>query len=61
MIDRKEIGQKKIVLWLKHHNLPRGFQTMCYNCNCAKAWNGNKCPHQTQIRLLTIREEWSSN
>lgn len=31
--------------WLKRNGFPEGFQVLCYNCNCAKAYCGI-CPHQ---------------
>jgi len=31
--------------WLITNNFPKGFQILCYNCNCAKGFYG-KCPHQ---------------
>lgn len=31
--------------WLEKNNYPKGFQVLCMNCNCAKAWYG-KCPHE---------------
>lgn len=34
-----------LIRWLKKHNFPQGFQVLCHNCNCAKAWYGI-CPHQ---------------
>lgn len=32
-------------LWLIRHDLPDGFQTLCWNCNCAKWFHGT-CPHK---------------
>lgn len=31
--------------WLVKHNFPRGFRTMCFNCNQATT-SGRTCPHQ---------------
>lgn len=31
--------------WLKANDFPKGFQTLCYNCNCAKRDRG-MCPHK---------------
>jgi hypothetical protein len=44
---RQEIGRTPIYRWLIKNNFPEGYQTLCMNCNCAKAWWG-KCPHQTK-------------
>lgn len=38
---------KTIYIWLRRNNYPAGFQTLCYNCNMAKAKVGI-CPHQSQ-------------
>ena len=32
--------------WLIDHNFPKGFQILCYNCNCGKGANGGICPHK---------------
>lgn len=38
---RKEIGKgSKINWWLLQHNLPKGFEILCWNCNCAKGMHG---------------------
>lgn len=42
---RKEIGKNSIWRWLTQHNLPEGFQVLCWNCNSAKGYYG-ECPHQ---------------
>ena len=31
--------------WLIKNNFPKGFQILCFNCNCAKGFFGY-CPHQ---------------
>lgn len=46
---RLRIKQANICKWLKANNYPDGFQTLCYNCNCAKGIYG-KCPHETDRR-----------
>jgi len=40
----KAWGGYAIWLWLVKHNLPDGFQTLCWNCNLAKGLYG-ACPH----------------
>ncbi len=40
----KQIGTA-FYAWLKRRNFPQGFQTLCCNCNFAKAQRG-VCPHQ---------------
>lgn len=43
---RRETSAQYIYLWLVRHGFPEGFQTLCHNCNFAKAHGG--CPHQAQ-------------
>ena len=35
--------------WLKRSNYPRGFQVLCWNCNCAKGRYGY-CPHEREVK-----------
>jgi hypothetical protein len=44
--------------WLIKNNFPEGFQTLCWNCNCAKIWR-NVCPHQLKKvnSVATIPEQ----
>jgi hypothetical protein len=35
-------GGHNIYAWLRKNNYPKGFQTLCYNCNCTKAQIGEK-------------------
>jgi len=44
---RKKIGSWSIALyrWLVENNFPKGFQTLCFNCNFVKGMYG-KCPHK---------------
>ena len=30
---------------LKQQGFPKGYQVLCYNCNCGKRVNGGICPH----------------
>ena len=32
--------------WVKRNNFPKNLQVLCYNCNNAKHWNNNICPHK---------------
>jgi len=44
----KTIYEKKALYgWLKKHQYPEGFQTLCWNCNMAKGMYG-VCPHQSR-------------
>ena len=37
---------EKITTWLYRNNFPKGFQTLCFNCNWGKHINDGICPHQ---------------
>ena len=39
--------RKDLYGWLKKHNYPEGFQTLCWNCNMAKNIYG-VCPHEIE-------------
>jgi hypothetical protein len=47
---RRELGKGRysyggnMASWLIKNNFPKGFQILCFNCNCAKGLYG-KCPH----------------
>ncbi len=43
--DRSMTGIK-LLWWLKKNKYPKGFQILCYNCNCSRAKNGGICPHK---------------
>jgi hypothetical protein len=34
-------------MYLRKHNYPKGYQTLCWNCNGARSLNGGVCPHKT--------------
>lgn len=38
--------------WLVKNNFPEGFQTLCWNCNCAKGINLGVCPHLENRRIV---------
>lgn len=42
---RKKI-KIKIYKWLIDNNFPKGFQTLCFNCNWGKHLNNGICPHK---------------
>lgn len=50
---RKEIGNRGagIFAWLKKHGYPKGFQILCFNCNCGKARNKGICPHHERSTI----------
>jgi len=45
---RREVG-RSLYSWLQKNGYPAGFQTLCANCNIAKAQHG-VCPHQRQAK-----------
>lgn len=48
---RKEIGNGvSLHRWLKKNNYPKGFQCLCFQCNCGRAVNGGICPHKDKYR-----------
>ena len=37
-------------IWIIKNHFPKDLQTLCYNCNCAKQFNGlGICPHKLSI------------
>lgn len=41
----KLLIKKQLYVWLRQNNFPDGFQSLCFNCNCAKGIYGT-CPHK---------------
>ena len=46
---RKKI-KEKITVWLYKNNFPTGYQTLCFNCNWGKYFNGGICPHKEESK-----------
>ena len=44
--NRELRGGTVFYRWLRKNNYPKGFQVLCYNCNCAKRCS-KFCPHKT--------------
>jgi hypothetical protein len=42
----RAIIKNHIHTWLVKNNYPKGFQVLCYNCNCGKRMNNGICPHK---------------
>ena len=41
------IAGYKLYRWLRQNNYPKGYQVLCYNCNCGKNRTKDKvCPHK---------------
>lgn len=52
--QRKQLkGVCSIYRWLKRNNYPSGYQVLCYNCNCARAYNNGICPHKEHAAVST--------
>ena len=46
---RKELkmnGGTSTYSWLKRNKYPKGFQVLCFNCNCGRNVNRGICPHK---------------
>lgn len=44
--EHRRIIKQNICPWLVRNGFPKGFQTLCHNCNFAKSHGG--CPHQVR-------------
>lgn len=43
---RKHRSHRRIYDALLKEGLPAGYRVMCWNCNCARQFNGGRCPHK---------------
>lgn len=48
----RELRSNRLYLWIVRNNYPKGFQVLCYNCNCAKGLYG-ECPHKSGKTILS--------
>jgi hypothetical protein len=49
-LHRSVVGAgKSFYVWLKLRHFPKGYQTLCFNCNHAKHTRG-VCPHKANRR-----------
>ena len=59
---RKQIGNGNLLAWIKRNNFPKGFQTLCFNCNSGRALNKGICPHKENVKTNkspnAIHIEW---
>ncbi len=44
---RKKI-KNQTYIWLIKNNYPKGFQTLCFNCNWGRYRNNGICPHKNK-------------
>jgi len=45
---RRQVGRCGLAFyrWLKKNKFPKGYQVLCWNCNCGRAINNGVCPHK---------------
>lgn len=51
---RKEINKRggiEFYCWLRRNGYPKGFQVLCFNCNCGRSLNNGICPHKEGLEL----------
>ena len=58
---KKQIKYAGLYAWLKRKSFPKGFQTLCFNCNCGKRITKGVCPHNIQEIRLPIMVQWNSH
>ena len=44
--DDKKRYSRSMLYEVKRLKYPKGFQVLCYNCNCGRADNQGVCPHK---------------
>lgn len=49
---RRALRTTSLTRWLVRNNFPAGFQTLCHNCNMAKAIYG-ACPHSIEHKCVS--------
>lgn len=53
---RKEKNIGSLPMWLESRDFPEGYQVLCYNCNCGRAWNNGICPHKKSIFIQEMED-----
>jgi len=48
--DSRKGGGSRFYLYLKRNNFPKGYDVLCYNCNCAKGFY-KVCPHKLNKKI----------
>lgn len=53
---RKSLGAmgSNFYKWLRREKFPKGYQTLCSNCNWAKHANGGVCPHKVNDAVSAL-------
>ena len=47
MNHKRRLSSTRLIDWLIKNNYPKGFQVLCWNCNCAKGFY-EKCSHEVE-------------
>ena len=42
----RKVSSRGFYLMLRRESYPKGYQVLCWSCNCGRALNGGICPHQ---------------
>jgi hypothetical protein len=50
-------GGIRFYRWLKQQGFPSGYQALCWNCNCGRAYNDGICPHLNSASINVPGEE----
>lgn len=45
---RMKVKAGNLLRWIQTNRFPKGFQTLCFNCNSGRALNDGICPHKTE-------------
>ena len=56
-LHKRHIGGISLIWWLRKHNFPRGFQVLCFNCNCSKGFFG-QCGHKFEWKPINKMRRW---
>jgi len=51
----KNQGGRIFYRWLKRNNYPKGYQVLCFNCNCGKQLNFGICPHEEIRKRMRLK------
>lgn len=51
--NNPQFGGGLLRQYLRSHGYPKGYQTLCWNCNSGRATNSGICPHKTNLSTPT--------
>jgi hypothetical protein len=49
-------GGIALYCWLQRNNYPKGFQVLCWQCNCGRSINNGVCPHKDPKGRITVND-----